>query len=242
VTPVRPLIAVVGRRATQSSALRFSGSIAAEAVGDAVLRVGGEPVIVHGGDRAAVAEVPARLARFDGVCLPGGGDVSPARYGQAADARSEPPDDLQDEFDLAVIRTVLGITGRHRSRPHVAHRRDRVTRAARDADRRAPEPALVSRRWGQSPGDCRRVTHRSRAQGPHSGPANPGSRSARRAGTVHPDNPEMFPLPAGTDGSVAFRWGDRPFYNRQVTGSNPVPPTGGKPRACEVRHHLTGPG
>jgi putative glutamine amidotransferase len=105
---MRPLIAIIGRRATTSSVLRFSGTIAAEAVCDAVLRAGGEPVVLHGGDRAAVAEVPARLARFDGVCLPGGGDLNPARYAQPPDARSETPDDLQDEFDLAVIRTVLG--------------------------------------------------------------------------------------------------------------------------------------
>ena len=105
---MRPLIAIIGRRATTSSVLRFSGTIAAEAVCDAVLRAGGEPVIVHGGDRGAVAEVSARLARFDGVCLPGGGDLNPARYAQAPDARSEAPDDLQDEFDVAVIRTVLG--------------------------------------------------------------------------------------------------------------------------------------
>jgi putative glutamine amidotransferase len=105
---MRPLIAIIGRRATTSSALRFSGTIAAEAVCDAVMRAGGEPVVLHGGDRAAIADVAARLARFDGVCLPGGGDLNPARYAQAPDARSEAPDDLQDEFDLAVIRTVLG--------------------------------------------------------------------------------------------------------------------------------------
>jgi putative glutamine amidotransferase len=52
---MRPLIGVPARRATKSSVLRFSGSIAAEAVCDAVLRAGGEPVIVHGGDRAREA-------------------------------------------------------------------------------------------------------------------------------------------------------------------------------------------
>jgi len=118
---MRPLIGVAARRATKSNVLRFSGSIAAEAVCDAVLRAGGEPVIVHGGlkhgalnhggDRGAVAEIPARLARFDGLCLPGGGDLNPARYAQAPDARSDAPDDLQDEFDLALIRTVLANTG-----------------------------------------------------------------------------------------------------------------------------------
>jgi len=109
---MRPLIATVGRRTTNSNVLRFSGTIAAEAVCDAVLRAGGEPVIVHGGDRAAIAEIPGRLARFDGVCMPGGGDINPDRYSHSAHAHSEAPDDLQDEFDLAVTRTVLGGTGR----------------------------------------------------------------------------------------------------------------------------------
>lgn len=108
---MRPLIGVAARRATKSSVLRFSGSIAAEAVCDAVLRAGGEPVIVHGGGRDAIAEIPARLARFDGLCLPGGGDLSPARYSQAPDARSEAPDDLQDEFDLALIAAVFSDPG-----------------------------------------------------------------------------------------------------------------------------------
>jgi putative glutamine amidotransferase len=117
---MRPLIAVVGRRASKSSVLRFSGTIAAEALCDAVLAAGGEPVIWHGGDRAAIAEAPARLTRFDAVVLPGGGDLSPARYAQAADAHCEAADHLQDEFDLAVIRSVLGSTGLGASGSHDA--------------------------------------------------------------------------------------------------------------------------
>jgi putative glutamine amidotransferase len=42
---MRPLIAVIGRRATKSTPLRFSGTIAAEAVCDALVTAGGEPVI-----------------------------------------------------------------------------------------------------------------------------------------------------------------------------------------------------
>jgi putative glutamine amidotransferase len=105
---MRPLIAVVGRRATTSSCLRFIGTVAAEAVCDAVLRAGGEPVILHGGSPADIAATPERVARFDGLVLPGGGDLNPARYSQAAAAQTEQPDDLQDEFDLAVIRAALG--------------------------------------------------------------------------------------------------------------------------------------
>jgi len=41
---MRPLIGIVGRRATKSSVLRYSGTIAAETLLDAVLRAGGLPV------------------------------------------------------------------------------------------------------------------------------------------------------------------------------------------------------
>ena len=40
---MRPLIGIVGRRAAKSSVLRYSGTIAAETLLDAVLRAGGEP-------------------------------------------------------------------------------------------------------------------------------------------------------------------------------------------------------
>jgi putative glutamine amidotransferase len=102
---MRPLIAIVGRRATNSSVLRFSGTIAAETLLDAVLRAGGEPVILHGG--ADLAAMPERLAAFDGVVLPGGGDLNPACYCASAQPESEAPDDRQDAFDLAVIRASL---------------------------------------------------------------------------------------------------------------------------------------
>jgi putative glutamine amidotransferase len=105
---MRPLIAIVGRRATNSSILRYSGTIAAETLLDAVLRAGGEPVILHGGTPADLASLPERVARFDGLVLPGGGDLNPGRYGAAATADCELPDDRQDAFDLAVIRAAVG--------------------------------------------------------------------------------------------------------------------------------------
>ena len=57
---------------------------------------------------AALEEVGERLAFLDGVLLPGGGDVSPALYG---DPRGRPVydvDEEQDAFDLAVARWALG--------------------------------------------------------------------------------------------------------------------------------------
>ena len=105
---MRPLIGIVGRRATKSSVLRYSGTVAAETLLDAVLRAGGEPVILHGGAAADMAELPERVARFDGIVLPGGGDLNPGRYSATRSPECEIPDDQQDAFDLAVIRAALG--------------------------------------------------------------------------------------------------------------------------------------
>ncbi|HEX4087756.1 MAG TPA: gamma-glutamyl-gamma-aminobutyrate hydrolase family protein [Trebonia sp.] len=105
---MRPLIGIVGRRATKSSVLRFSGTIASETLLDAVLRAGGEPVILHGGSPGDMAGLPERVARFDGLVLPGGGDLNPGRYSATRSPNCEIPDDQQDAFDLAVIRAALG--------------------------------------------------------------------------------------------------------------------------------------
>ena len=50
----------------------------------------------------------ARLARFDGVLLPGGGDLAPYRYG-ATDTHDSvyDVDEVQDAFDLEVARAAL---------------------------------------------------------------------------------------------------------------------------------------
>ncbi|MFF0447895.1 gamma-glutamyl-gamma-aminobutyrate hydrolase family protein [Streptomyces sp. NPDC004609] len=106
---MRPRIAVIGRRAVSVSGLRFSATVAAEAIGDAVFGAGGEPLVLHGGQRDRLAELPARLAGFDGVLLPGGSDLHPSRYGQAPHPRTEPDHDEQDELDLAVARAVIAL-------------------------------------------------------------------------------------------------------------------------------------
>jgi putative glutamine amidotransferase len=67
---------------------------------ESVRRAGGEPVEVRPG-----AEAPdAILARVDGVLLTGGGDVDPARYGQAAHQAFDPAEPGRDDFELALAR------------------------------------------------------------------------------------------------------------------------------------------
>jgi putative glutamine amidotransferase len=106
-TPERPLIAIPARFSASTSALRYAAEVNARALIEAVWRAGGEPVTIHPTD-PTVVDVAARLARFDGVILPGGGDLAPHRYG-ATDTHNSvyDVDDLQDAFDIDVARHTL---------------------------------------------------------------------------------------------------------------------------------------
>ncbi|NUP16529.1 MAG: gamma-glutamyl-gamma-aminobutyrate hydrolase family protein [Streptomyces sp.] len=105
----RPLIAVPARFSATTSALRYAAEVSARALIEAVWRAGGEPVSIHPADPAD-ADAGERLARFDGVLLPGGGDLAPHRYGAT---ETHPTvydvDDLQDAFDLEVARRTLDL-------------------------------------------------------------------------------------------------------------------------------------
>nr|WP_327530646.1 gamma-glutamyl-gamma-aminobutyrate hydrolase family protein [uncultured Mycolicibacterium sp.] len=103
----RPLVAVVGRRADHVPILRFSATLAAEAICEAVWAAGGEPVVLHGPAAEPLAELPARLAGFHGVLLPGGADVEPSRYGAAAAPATTDTVAFQDELDLGITRAAI---------------------------------------------------------------------------------------------------------------------------------------
>ena len=100
---LRPLIAIPARFSASASALRHAAEVNARALIEAVWRAGGEPATIH-----PTAEVGDRLARFDGVLLPGGGDLAPHRYG-AVDTHSSvyDVDDLQDAFDLSIAQVAM---------------------------------------------------------------------------------------------------------------------------------------
>ncbi|GEC05061.1 gamma-glutamyl-gamma-aminobutyrate hydrolase [Streptomyces spinoverrucosus] len=103
---MRPLIAVPARFSATTSALRYAAEVNARALIEAVWRAGGEPASIHPAD----AEVADRLRRFDGVLIPGGGDLAPHCYG-ATDTHDTvyDVDDLQDTFDLEVARRALDL-------------------------------------------------------------------------------------------------------------------------------------
>ena len=104
---MRPLVAVVGRRADTVPILRFSATLAAEAICEAVWAAGGEPVVLHGPAADPTAGLAERLGRFDGVLLPGGADLGPERYGQEPVPETVAVVDFQDELDLAAVHAVI---------------------------------------------------------------------------------------------------------------------------------------
>ncbi|MCA1984590.1 gamma-glutamyl-gamma-aminobutyrate hydrolase family protein [Nocardioides nematodiphilus] len=106
---MRPLIVIPGRRSPQVSVLRFSGTIASEAMCEAVWAAGGEPLILHGPDADPADDLAARLSRFDGVVMPGGGDMDPARFGETPAPEAEPPMAHDDDLDFEVAAVVLSV-------------------------------------------------------------------------------------------------------------------------------------
>lgn len=105
----RPLVAVVGRRAAQVPILRFSATLAAEAMCEAVWAAGGEPVILHGPAGDPLTGLPERLARFHAVLLPGGADVEPCRYGADPSPHTVDTVAFQDDLDIGVTRAVIAL-------------------------------------------------------------------------------------------------------------------------------------
>ncbi|MFN8157526.1 MAG: gamma-glutamyl-gamma-aminobutyrate hydrolase family protein [Candidatus Nanopelagicales bacterium] len=107
-----PIVVIPGRFSASASALRYRAVVTARALSEAVLRAGGEPVTVHpwAPDGAVtVDEVADRLRFADAVLLPGGGDLSPERYGQQVEHDAVyDVDHEQDAFDLAVAEWALG--------------------------------------------------------------------------------------------------------------------------------------
>lgn len=94
----RPRIAIIGRIAEHTSALRYAAVVNARALLQSVWNAGGEPLTllpVQG------ADWEERLRGFDGVLLPGGGDLDPAGYGEVVASDSVyDVDALQDAADL----------------------------------------------------------------------------------------------------------------------------------------------
>ena len=106
---VRPLIALTSRKSARADSWRVPVTAVGRTYLDAIVRAGGQPVVLPPLD-ATFDDLPATLARFDGVCLPGGPDVDPHEYG-ATDVHEKVTgvDADHDGLDLAVARAAVEV-------------------------------------------------------------------------------------------------------------------------------------
>lgn len=100
-----PRIGVTGMWSSSVRGMRFAGSAVATQVLRSVVRAGGEPLTLFAESALSPAE---RVRGLDGLLVPGGADVLPARYGQEARPETQPADYAgQDEFEAGMIRAAL---------------------------------------------------------------------------------------------------------------------------------------
>ena len=105
---MRPLIAVTGVPIVAGGVLGWrQGAVASTtAYVEAIARAHGDPVIVPPvllDDESA----SARLSRFDGLVLVGGGDIDPARYGQEPRPEVAHISSARDEFEIPLVRAAI---------------------------------------------------------------------------------------------------------------------------------------
>lgn len=104
----RPVIAIPGRFTESASALRYRGVVVARKLAEAVWAAGGDPHVLLPAPGPDGMDWGSRLRGVDGVLMPGGGDISPARYGgDPSDPTLYDMDELQDETDFTLARYAL---------------------------------------------------------------------------------------------------------------------------------------
>ena len=103
----QPLIGIIGRVLSFSDEGRRDAFSSSQPYSRAIAKAGGLPVLLPP-LATAPQMVDKFLDRLDGLLLPGGGDVEPARYGQAAatDALYGMVG-VHDEFDIALTHTAI---------------------------------------------------------------------------------------------------------------------------------------
>jgi putative glutamine amidotransferase len=102
---VRPRIAILGRFAENTSATRRDAIVTALRLAEAVYAAGGEPMTLL---PVAGSNWDERLAGFQGVLLPGGGDINPRTYGQESQSDEiYGVHDLQDAADISLANWAI---------------------------------------------------------------------------------------------------------------------------------------
>lgn len=106
---MRPLIALPMRFTETADSWRVPASAVGLTYQLAIVRAGGQPVAIPPlGD--TIAEIEMLLARFDGVCLPGGPDINPSRYTtDEAHPTLYGVNDEHDELDLAMATAAVNL-------------------------------------------------------------------------------------------------------------------------------------
>ena len=100
-----PRIGVTGMWSNQIHGLRFDGSAVAAAVLRSVVRAGGEPLSLFAEGPSPATE---RLEGLDGLLVPGGYDVDPARYGEEPlDTTVVADSAAQDQFEADMLAAAI---------------------------------------------------------------------------------------------------------------------------------------
>lgn len=103
-----PLIALAGRYGAPSRVSRDAVSFAGRRYLDAILRGGGEPVVISP-QPLTIEDARAMMQRFDGLVLMGGADVNPALYGQTAGIHIYGVQPEQDAFETSLLNAALSL-------------------------------------------------------------------------------------------------------------------------------------
>ena len=104
-----PLVALPARYSDTAEGWRVPTFACGRTYQESIARAGGVPVMLAP-IASTIAQLRDTLARFDAVCLPGGGDIEPERYG--APERHEKLYGMRaehDEFELAVLQAALDL-------------------------------------------------------------------------------------------------------------------------------------
>jgi putative glutamine amidotransferase len=104
---VRPLIAITSRKSERADSWRVPVVAVGRTYLDAIVRAGGQPVVLPPLPDT-LDDLADVMARVDGLCLPGGPDIDPQRYGAVeVDARVTAVDADHDALDVACARLAV---------------------------------------------------------------------------------------------------------------------------------------
>lgn len=101
-----PLVAVAGRTASAGKVSRDAATFAGQRYLDAIIRAGGEPVVIT--PRELTSDAAKEVTNScDALLLMGGPDVDPALYGYEPHPNTYGVNTLQDHFEMALLHAAM---------------------------------------------------------------------------------------------------------------------------------------